>query len=319
MTHLRKRTAQLLEAHHHAGGWGRAIDIFLVVLILINVVVIILETVPSLDALYRREFMVFELVSVIIFSIEYLLRLWSCVEESPKMPGGEKTTRLAWFLSPLGLIDLIAILPFYILLFTPGGDVSLLMLRVFRGLRLLRVFKLTRYSPAIDVLFAVVKKEARGLAVTTFILASILIMASWGIYALERTMQPDIFGSVPAAMWWAVVTLTTVGYGDVVPVTGGGKLFAGLISFIGIGMMALPAGILASGFSSEVHRRMQTYSRAAELVFTDGTLSEQDEQELEALREHLGLSRDQATNANLDARRQKLKSGQCPHCGGELR
>jgi len=314
MVTLRKRTAELLEAHRGAGGWGHVVDAFLVVLILANIVAIILSTIPDLDMHYRLMLRYFEYFSVAIFSIEYLLRLWSSVDEVD----GREQSRLRWALSPLGLIDLISILPFYIFLFIPDSEMSLLMLRVFRGVRLLRIFKLTRYSSAFNVLFSVLKKESRVLAVTTSILAIVLIMASWGIYALERNVQPEHFSSIPAAMWWAVVTLTTVGYGDVVPMTQGGKVFAGLISLIGIGMMALPAGVLAAGFSSEVHRRTRTFSRAVKLAYADGRITEHEALGLEILREELGLSEEEAHDAKLDAKREELKHKTCPHCGEDL-
>jgi len=250
--------------------------------------------------------------------VEYLLRLWSCVEDEMDVQSGKKWSRLRWFFSPLGLIDLLAILPFYIFLFIPDSDVSLLMLRLFRGLRLLRIFKLTRYSSALDILFSVLRREVRVLSVTSFILAMVLVVASWGIYVLGRLVQPEVFGSIPAAMWWAVVTLTTVGYGDAVPITGGGKVFAGLISLIGIGMMALPAGILAAGFTSEVHRRGRTYSRAVEIAYADGHLSEDESRELEILREELGLSKEETMSTKQDVKRRISKLTNCPHCGEEL-
>ncbi|NOR40696.1 MAG: ion transporter [Gammaproteobacteria bacterium] len=318
MKNLRKRTAELLEPHYGAGGWGHVVDIFLVALILTNVLLIILETVPSISAQHKTAFTYFEIFSVVVFTIEYVLRLWSCVEDEADVTTGKKWTRIRWLFSPLGLIDLLAILPFYIFLFIPDSDISLLMLRLFRGLRLLRIFKLTRYSSALNILFSVLKREVRVLAVTSFILAMVLVMASWGIYLLERLVQPDVFGSIPAAMWWAVVTLTTVGYGDVVPVTDGGKMFAGLISLIGIGMMALPAGILAAGFTSEVHRRSRTYSRAVEIAYSDGQLTTQEAQELEILREELGLSKEETINTHLDAKRKWSNLTECPHCGEEL-
>jgi len=318
MKSLRKRTANLLEAHYGAGGWGHVVDLFLIVLILTNVLLIILETVPSISAQYKTIFTYIEIFSVVIFSVEYLLRLWSCVEDEIDARSGKKWTRLRWIFSPLGLIDLLAILPFYLFFFIPDSEVSLLMLRVFRGLRLLRIFKLTRYSSALNILFSVLKREVRVLTVTSFILAMVMVMASWGIYILERDVQADVFGSIPAAMWWAVVTLTTVGYGDVVPITGGGKIFAGLISLIGIGMMALPAGILAAGFTSEVHRRSRNYSRAVDIAFADGVLSESQGLKLEILREELGLSKEETINTIVDARRKWSKVSQCPHCGNDI-
>ena len=303
MNSLRKQTAELLKAHHGAGGWGHVVDIFLITMILANVVFIIIETVPDISAQYKLVFIYFEIFSVVIFTIEYLLRLWSCVENEVEVRGSSKWNRLRWVASPLALIDLLAILPFYIFLLIPDSEVSLLMLRIFRGVRLLRIFKLTRYSSALNVLFSVLKREARVLAVTSFILAMVLVMASWGVYILERVEQPDVFGSIPSAMWWAVVTLTTVGYGDFVPLTPGGKLFAGLISLLGIGMMALPAGILAAGFSSEVRRRNRTYSRAVDLAYADGKLTEDEARDLEILREELGLSKEEVVNVHLDAGR----------------
>ena len=145
-----------------------------------------------------------------------------------------------------------------------------------------------------------------------------MVMASWGMYILERDVQPEVFGSIPAAMWWAVVTLTTVGYGDVIPVTGGGKIFAGMISLVGIGMMALPAGILAAGFTGEVHRRSRTYSRAVDTALADGALTEGDSRELEILREELGLSKEETMNTIIDARRKRSNLTNCPHCGEEI-
>ena len=314
MSYLRKRTAELLEAHRGAGGWGHVVDAFLITLILANVVVIILSTLPDLGSQHRQMFRYFEFFSVAVFSIEYLARLWSCVDGAD----GHKQSRLRWMFSPLGLIDLVAILPFYIFLFIPDSEMSFLMLRIFRGIRLLRIFKLARYSPALDILFSVMKKEGRVLAVTTSLLCTVLVLASWGIYALERNVQPDHFSSIPAAMWWAVVTLTTVGYGDVVPISTGGKAFAGLISLIGIGMMALPAGILAAGFSSEVHRRTKTFARAVEMAYADGKLSDHEALGLEVLREELGLSEEEASDAKQDVERRQLIHKTCPHCGKDL-
>lgn len=314
MASLRKHTAELLEAHRGAGGWGHVIDAILVTLILLNVAAAILYTMPSLAVPYKPLFANFETFSVAVFTLEYLLRLWSCVDS----PDGQNRGRLRWALSPMGLVDLVAILPFYVFLFIPDSNMSLLILRIFRGLRLFRIFKLTRYSTALNVLFSVLKKEARVLAVTTSILIIVLILASWGIYSLERDVQPASFSSIPAAMWWAVVTLTTVGYGDVVPITIGGKMFAGLISLIGIGMMALPAGILAAGFSGEVHRRTRTYSRAVKRAYEDGGISAHDAEGLEELRDELGLSEEEALDAMHDTQRHALNHQTCPHCGKDL-
>lgn len=319
MSTLRRRTAELLEAHRPNDPLGRAVDRFLVLLILANVVVIIIETIPSIGFRYETFFMAFELFSLGVFTVEYLARLWSCVEEPLDNAVSPRQSRLAWIVSPLGLIDLLAIAPFYVLLLMPDRSAeALLMLRVFRGLRLLRMLKLARYSPAMGVLSAVVRKEAPVLTVAASILMMILVIASWGMYLLERDVQPEAFGNIPLAMWWSVVTLTTVGYGDVVPVTDGGKIFAGVLSLLGIAMLALPAAIMASGFSRELHGRSQAYQRAVEMALKNGHLSEHEAEQLEVLREELGISSDEAVETLIEARHEQFREGRCPHCGEPL-
>ncbi len=317
---LRKVTAELLEPQRTDARYGRWVDALLIALIVANVIAVILETVPWLRQRFGGFFWRFELFSVAVFTVEYLLRIWSCVEQGRfRHP---VKGRLRWALTPLALIDLIAIAPFYIalLIFGGAGQPSLI-LRIFRGLRLLRLFKLTRYSPALQILRQVLKKEAASLAVAGFILAIVLVIASWGVYAMEHKAQPEAFGHIPAAMWWTIVTLTTVGYGDVVPITAGGKIFAGIISLIGIGMVALPAGILASGFSSEVTRRTKAYNRALRAALADGTISEHEAGHLEELRERLGISEDES-HYLADAMKKHYQHSPgkaCPHCGEPLK
>jgi len=247
--------------------------------------------------------------------VEYFLRLWSSVDNKQADHAHPLKARLKWAISPMGLIDLVAILPFYALLFMPMHLDTLLILRAFRGIRLLRIFKLTRYSPAMQVLRTVLREEAPTLIVVALILVFIMVIASWGIYILESAVQPDKFASIPQAMWWAVVSLTTVGYGDVVPITPMGKVFTGIIALVGIGMAALPAGILASGFSSEMRRRENAYNRALNRVMADGVVTEHEHEELEKLREVLDLSEEEAQSLYLDAQRTWLRLAKCPHCG----
>lgn len=319
MATLRRRTAELLEAHRPEDPAGRAIDLFLIVLILANIVAIMLETVPALGVRFRGFFVAFELFSVAVFTVEYLARLWSCVEKPLDDDVSPRQGRLRWMSSPLGIVDLLAILPFYLYLLLPASAESLLMLRIFRGLRLIRVFKLTRYSPAVGVLWSALRKEMPKLAVAMSLLLMILIVTSWGIYLLERQQQPEVFGSIPLAMWWSVVTLTTVGYGDVVPVTNLGKMFAGVVSLLGIAMVALPAAIMASGFSRELQGRSKAYQRAVEMALANGRISEHEAEQLEVLREELGLSSEDAAETLIAARHDTFREGNCPHCGKSLR
>ncbi|KAA9130977.1 ion transporter [Marinihelvus fidelis] len=311
----RQRVAELLEAHQPNDPWGRLVDYFLIGLILANVVAIILATVEPLAARYGGFFWSFEVFSIAVFTLEYLLRLWSCVD-LPTREGQPPMTRLRWMLSPLGLIDLLAIAPFYVFYFI-GADAthSMLMLRLFRGLRLLRLFKLTRYSPALNLMISVLRKEAGVLAAAASVLLFMLVLASWGIYVLEKDIQPEEFKDIPTAMWWAVITITTVGYGDVVPVSNGGRIFAGVVSLVGIGMMALPAAILASGFYREVHDRNATYRRAVEKALEAGRIKESDAEELEELRDKLGIDSEEAMNTLIEVRHVSGSGDRCPSCG----
>lgn len=319
MSTLRRRTAELLEAYRPDDKLGRAIDGFLIALIIANVFAIMLETVPALRERYTTFFVGFEIFSIAVFTVEYLARLWSCVEKPLDDDVSPRRSRLAWMASPLGLIDLLAIAPFYLLLLMPEQSAeALLMLRIFRGLRLLRVFKLARYSPALGVMSSVIRKEGPVLVVAATLVVVILVFASWGIHLLERDVQPEVFGNIPRALWWSVVTLTTVGYGDVVPVTTGGKVFAGVISLLGIAMLALPAAIMASGFYRELHGRSKAYQRAVEMALANGHLSANEAEQLEVLREELGISSEEAINTLIGARHAQFREGHCPHCGEPL-
>ncbi len=315
---LRKRTAELLEAQRPKDPWGRVVDLALIFLIFANVLIVILETEPLLGDEWSDSLWKFEVFSVVVFTVEYFLRLWSCVDRTGQPQRSPAQSRLRWVFSPLGLIDLLAILPFYIFLLLPGTAESMLMLRIFRGLRLLRIFKLTRYSPALKILRAVLIREANSLMVVAFVMLVILLMASWGVYLIERTAQPEHFGSLPRSLWWAVVTITTVGYGDVVPVTPLGKFFSGVVSLVGIGMAALPAGILASGFATEFRRRENVFYREVQRVTKDGKVTNEEEERISRFARELGLSHTESYGVVRDALRDESSYSRCPHCGSNL-
>jgi voltage-gated potassium channel len=217
-------------------------------------------------------------------------------------------------LTPIALVDLLAILPFYLSLYLA------IDLRFLRVLRLLRLFKLTRYSPALGALLDVVQKEADALLAAVVVLLMMLVISAGGIYLLENELQPETFGSMPSSLWWAIVTLTTVGYGDVVPVTTMGRMFGGFIGLIGIGMIALPAAILASGFAENIHGRKQKYNQYIQRFLRDGILDENERWRLEELRKELGLDSDEALelldSIMHEAQRNTLDT--CPHCGERL-
>ena len=259
----RKRTAELLE-NRHDDFWSHWIDIALVALIILNVSAVILESVPDYALYYQTWFWSFELFSVTVFSVEYILRVW-CAPELPEYAHlGPIKSRLKYIFSLYALIDLAAILPFYI-----GFFVSSVDWRFLRVIRLLRLFKLTRYSIAMQALLQSLKAESDSLAAAFFLMFVLFVLASSGIYLIENRVQPEDFGSIPAAMWWAMATLTTVGYGDVVPITAWGKIFGGFITIIGVGMVALPAGIIASGFSERLREQRTSYDDLLNTLFDE--------------------------------------------------
>jgi len=308
---FRKRMAQLLEQGHQSDGPGRTVNLLLILLISLNVVAILLESVDSIYQQYQRVFWYFDIFSVAIFTIEYFARVWSCIDLAETDESSPFRGRIKYMLSPIALVDLIAILPFYL------GLYLTIDLRFLRVLRLLRLFKLTRYSPALGALLDVVRKESEALLAAIVVLLMMLVISAGGIYLLENELQPETFGSMPNSMWWSIVTLTTVGYGDIVPITTMGKMFGGLIGLIGIGMIALPAAILASGFAENIHARKQKYNRSVQRFLKDGVIDEKERWQLEELRRELGLDSDQALQLLHEMMQQFRDAAptKCPHCG----
>lgn len=288
----------------------RAVRIGLAILILLNVAAVIIESVESLSTTFAGGFRTFELLSVAIFSLEYGLRIWVCVED-PRYGG--RWGRLRFAFTPLALIDLLAVLPFFLQAFLS------LDIRMLRAFRLLRIFKLSRHSSAMDLLLTVIRQEASSILSAMSIMLIVVILAASGIYMIERESNPEAFDSIPKAMWWASVTLTTVGYGDVVPQTVLGKVFGLLITITGVGMVALPAGILASGYSLELHRRRELFRLQLKGALADGDVSRAERQLLESQRNELGLSEAEAQVMISTEQAEYPKSPDtCPHCGKPL-
>lgn len=228
---------------------GRVFDALLVIVILVNITSVVVGTVPDLSGATHRVLDLIELVSVMIFTVEYLLRMWACVEDPRRRFHHPFWGRLRYARTPLALIDLLAIAPYYINDFVPI-DTSLAIV-----LRALRLLKLVHFIGAFEVIGEVLKRERRPLIACATVVAIVLIIISTLMFAAEHEAQPDRFGSIPAAMYWGMVTLSTVGYGDLVPVTPAGRLIASFTVILGVLSFAMPAGILASGFIDEVKRR----------------------------------------------------------------
>ncbi len=226
---------------------------FLYTLIVLNVISLILESYQEIKQDFNAFLFYFEAFSVFVFTIEYLFRLWT-IDLSPKYTGSSFAKRLKFTFSSLGLIDLFAILPFYLPLLIP---IDLRILRILRLLRLLRIFKLGRYSKSFKIISSVLRETRSELGVTVFVAFVLLVLSSTLMYYIERDVQPEAFASIGHSFWWAIATLTTVGYGDVYPITGLGKVLSAVIALIGIGFVALPTGIISSVFIEKVQKESQ--------------------------------------------------------------
>ncbi len=301
----RHRAHQIFELEHH--GLARLINLVILLLIALTVVIVFVETIPQVRADYLTWFVWFEYISIALFSIEYLTRLWSAAEIDPEQPW---RSRWRYATSPLAIIDLLAVAPFYLGLFIQ------LDTRYLRVIRLLRILKLTRYSRSLSTLLHVLRNEFPGIISALGILLILIVFASAGIYLVEREAQPEAFGSIPQAMWWATITLTTVGYGDVVPITIAGKALGIVITILGVGFAALPAGIIASGFTVEMQNRRDEFRAKLMSSLSDGKLTHDELRDIEQLRLSLGLSLKESKSLIRLAGTGHITH--CPHCGKDI-
>lgn len=255
---FRGRAYHFLNSTKATGGLNRAFNLFIVTLILLNITAMVLESVEKIHELSPRLFLWFEYFSVAVFSVEYVLRVWSCVED----PRYRRPFlgRLRFALTPLALVDLSAVLPFYL---PTNADLRVMrmfrMVRMMRVMRIARVAKLGRYSESFQMLLRVVQSKREPLLSSLLILLILAVVSATLMFYAEHEAQPKAFSSIPAAMWWAIATLTTIGYGDIYPVTVVGKLMTSVIAVLGIGMFALPTGILGSGFIEELGKSKEPH------------------------------------------------------------
>ncbi len=280
---LRHRAHLVLEAGRSAGPAGLAFEIFLIALIVTNALAVSLDSVSSIGAAYGRYFQYFEYISVAIFTLEYALRVWTAPED-PRFAARPLGDRLRYLTQPYMLIDLIAIAPAYIALFVPFAD-----LRILRLFRLFRLLKIARYSPAVATLIHVLSLERRALFGTFLLLLCLTCLCAEGMYIIEGRVQPNMFGNLPSCMYWAVITLTTVGYGDTYPITAAGRILASVTAIMGLGLFALPVGIIASAFVTEIHRRdfVVTSSMLSKIPLFAGLDIEVMSEVMVALRSHM--------------------------------
>jgi voltage-gated potassium channel len=228
---------------------ARVVDALILGLIVLNVAAVVAGSVESVRARWGAALDAFEVVSVVVFTVEYLGRLWAAPED-PRYRSAV-AGRLRWAVTPLALIDLAAVLPFFL----PLLGVDLRVARAIRLLRLVRLAKAARYVRALSLLGAVLRGKREELGLTAVVVGLLVLVSATLMYHVEHGVQPEAFSSIPATLWWAVVTLTTVGYGDVVPVTAAGRVLGACVAILGIGLFALPTAILGSGFMEELERR----------------------------------------------------------------
>jgi voltage-gated potassium channel len=258
---IKKAVWELTEKNTDKDPYYEIFNGFIFVLIILNITAIVLESFAGFHAAFAGWFHRFEVVSVAVFTVEYLMRLWVA-----DMPGGGAhpvADRLRYLISPMALVDLAAITPFYLPMFL---HVDLRFLRILRLMRVFRIFKITRYTRSVDIIISVFRMKKADLIVTLLASFFVVLVSSTIMFYVEHDAQPEVFPNIVAAFWWAVATLTTVGYGDVYPVTAAGKVISGVIAVVGIGLVALPTGIVSSGFIDELHRKRSAEERRDQIV-----------------------------------------------------
>lgn len=284
---LRQKAYSLLNETPTSGPLQGQLDLIMMIVIIFSVVAVVIETLPAVHDPLSHEFELFDKLSVFLFTAEYLLRLYAAPEGGAG--GSTFRQRMSWASKPSSLVDLIAIAPWYLHLFLGGG----LDLRFIRILRVLRILKLTRYNTAMQTFSDVMKREQRAFFAAMFVTFIITILAGAIVYEAEHAAQPEKFDSMPRAMYWAVVTLASVGYGDISPVTPIGQAFTMLLALLGIGIVALPAGILGSAFSDQLHQQREEMIQKVEDALADGVITDAEARALEQERIRLHLSIEQ--------------------------
>ena len=268
---IKKRIFTIISKAEHGDRASQVFDYTIMALIALSILSIILESFASIYEKWQSVFQIFEVITVVVFTVEYILRVWTADMLYPKAAH----PRVKYIFSLLAIIDLLAILPFYV----PFISVDLRflrMMRLFRLFRLLRVFKLGRYFEALQVIMKVIKTSGPQLVMSVALCFFVMLFSAIIMYTVENPVQPEQFPNVISSLWWAICTLTTVGYGDVYPITHIGRFFASVISLVGIGIIAIPTGIIAAGFN-------QVISKERKYETKESTINKMNEEQLLAL------------------------------------
>ncbi|PIT81701.1 ion transporter [Limnohabitans sp. 15K] len=287
---FRQRLFLILELQSHKDkklAW--LFSWLLTLMVLGNVLAVILESVPSIESRYGSYLVFFDTFSVAFFSMEYLLRVWTAADRNLQTHTTEIRRRWAYVLSFHGLVDLLAILPFFLQAFLPGLD-----LRFLRVVRIMRILKLSHYSTALEDLLASIYAERDAFISALYLLALSILITSCLMYFAEHALQPDKLGTIPDAMWWSIVTITTVGYGDVTPVSPWGKVIGAFTALSGVFTVALLTGIVASAFATRVRTHELEFITEVEELLKDGQVDAKEQRTIEHLRREFSITEDHA-------------------------
>lgn len=305
---LRARLYSLFESERPTTA-SKVLRLSIGLLIIANVVAVVAESHASIYAEYGGLLDGFNIASVALFTVEYLLRVWVSVENPRFAAASSFRARLAYMRSGWGIIDLVAIAPFYL------GAIMPFDLRHLRAFRLLRLLKLSRHFGSLDIFWHVIRTQIPILIGATLVIGILLMFSSTMMYLIESPEQPEAFGNISKSMWWSIVTLTSVGYGDVIPSTPAGKVLGGFIMFLGIGLVALPAAILAGKFADELQIRRKRVERLVSEYLQDGELDEKEGALVIMEGQREGLTDDQTREIAEDLRESFEMLHVCPRCG----
>ncbi|MFL2823547.1 MAG: ion transporter [Paracoccaceae bacterium] len=259
-------------------------DVFFSSLIILNLLAVSLESIESLEFKYKSFFVFFEIFSVGIFSVEYILRIWATGVKADSKYHSQNGRRIEYIFSFTGIIDLAAILPSILAMFIPAAD-----LRWLRVLRLLRLLKISHYSTALEDIISAIRHESSSFGAALYLFVVALFVSSALMYLCEHSVQPDKFSSIPETMWWALITLTTVGYGDASPITALGKVIGALTAVMGVVTVALLTGIVANAFAYQVAERKAKFEAEIKEALADGIISDKEKADLESMRKRFGI------------------------------
>ena len=282
---------------------SRYVEWAITLVVLVNCSAVILDSVPEIHAEFKDFFHELEFWSVMFFTGEYISRVWSLGAKYDKAHGGSWKGRFEYMLSPFGLVDFFATMPYYMHIFLPGLD-----LRILRVLRLLRILKLSKYNTALQDLFHAIHSERQAFGSAVFLLTIATIVSASLMHFAEGHHQPEFFGTIPHSIYWAIVTITS-GYGNVEPTTKAGEAIALITGFLGVCMAAIMTGIVASAFSNQVARKKAAFEAQLREIFSDGNMSDEEQASLKRLQAHYRLTDEQVEAMLQRAQNKTLKNG----------